>query len=246
MDRWKFFAITHADHVVCNPMSVEALEELVDLLELPSRARVLDIACGKGELLVRLVERYGVRAVGVDLSPPFVRDLREKAVMRVPDADLEVLEMDGADYRGEPGSFDLACCLGASWTFDGHGGTLRALSGFVRLGGLVLVGEPFWRRSPEQGYLASSGLRADQFGTNVENVEAGIRAGLTPVYAMPRPVEDFDRYEALQWRAADRWARANPDDPDLPALRERVAHERHEYLTWGRDTLGWGLYLFRR
>ncbi len=246
MDRWKFFAITHADHVVCNPMSVDALEELVDLLELPPRARVLDIACGKGELLVRLVEQYRVRAVGVDLSPSFIRDLREKAVGRVPDADLEVLEMDGADYRGELGSFDLACCLGASWTFDGHAGTLRALSGFVRPGGLVLVGEPFWRRSPGQAYLASSGLRADQFGTNVENVEAGKRAGLTPVYAMPRPVEDFDRYEALKWRAVDRWARANPDDPDLPALRERVAHERHEYLTWGRDTLGWGIYLFRR
>lgn len=23
MDRWKFFAITHADHIVCNPLSSE-------------------------------------------------------------------------------------------------------------------------------------------------------------------------------------------------------------------------------
>jgi hypothetical protein len=25
-----------------------------------------------------------------------------------------------------------------------------------------------------------------------------------------------------------------------------MARARHEYLTWGRDTLGWALYLFRR
>jgi hypothetical protein len=36
--------------------------------------------------------------------------------------------MNGADYRPQPGEqFDLAVCLGASWIFDGHRGTLAAL-----------------------------------------------------------------------------------------------------------------------
>lgn len=246
MDTWKFYDITHRDHVVCNPLSLAKLDEMIGLLDLALGASVLDIACGKGELLVRLAERYGIRGVGVDKSPFFVAELRALVAARVPEADLELLEMDGADYRAEPGSFDLASCLGASWTFGGHEGTLRALAAFVRPGGQVLVGEPFWRQSPPPEYLASAELRAEDFGSHVANTETGERLGLTPLYALACDEDDFDRYEALQWRAADRYARDRPDDPDVPELLERVAHGRHEYLTWGRATLGWSLYLFRK
>jgi len=57
--------------------------------------------------------------------------------------------------------------------------------------------------------------------------------------------DDWDRYEALQWYAATEYAWANPDDPDLAELLRRVARGREIYLRWGRDTLGWALYLFR-
>ena len=246
MDTWKFYAITHHDHVVCNPLSLAKVDEIVGLLDLPAGGRILDIGCGKGEALIRIVERCGVSAVGVDLSPHFVRELRERVASRIPGADAELLEMDGADYAGEPASFDLAMCLGASWTFGGHAGTLRALAAWTRPGGLVLVGEPFWRREPDPAYLAWSGMKREQFGTHAENIEAGLRLGLTPVYALAGDEDDFDRYEALQWRAADRYARAHPDDPDLSELLDRVARGRHEYVTWGRETLAWSLYLFRK
>jgi SAM-dependent methyltransferase len=246
VETWKFFDITHRDHVVCNPLSLAKVDEVVGLLDLPAGAAVLDIACGKGELLVRLAERYGIRGVGVDLSPYCIRDLRVLAARRVPDADLELLVMDGADYRADAASFDLACCVGASWTFGGHLGTLRALAAFVRPGGQVLVGEPHWRRPPEPAYLAAAGFRADEFGTHATNLEIGATLGLTPTYALVSDEDDFDRYEALQWRAADRYARSNPDDPDVPELLERVARGRHEYLTWGRATVGWALYLYTK
>jgi len=47
MDMWKFFDITHREHILCNPMSLEKLEELITLLTLKPGARVLDIATGK-------------------------------------------------------------------------------------------------------------------------------------------------------------------------------------------------------
>ena len=246
MDTWTFYAITHRDHVVCNPLGLAKLDEMVGLLDLPAGGRILDIACGKGELLIRTVARYGVSAVGVDISPPFVSELRERVAARIPDAATELLEMDGAAYDGEPASFDLAACLGASWTFGGHAGTLRALVAWTRPGGQVLVGEPFWRREPDPAYLAWSGLTREQFGTHAENAEAGVALGLAPLYALAGDEDDFDRYEALQWRATERYARAHADDPDVPELLDRVARARHEYLAWGRETLGWSLYLFRR
>lgn len=246
METWRFYDLTHRDHVLCNPLSEPKLDEMIRLLDLPRGARVLDIACGKGELLVRLAERHATRGVGVDLSPYCIADLRALAAARAPGAELELLTMDGVDYHGAPGSFDLACCLGASWTFGGHEATLRALAAFVRPGGQVLVGEPFWRRDPEPAYLEWSGMRRQDFGTHAGNVQAGASVGLVPLYALASSEDDFDRYESLQWRAADRHAREYPDDPDLPELLERVARGRHEYLAWGRATLGWSLYLFRR
>ena len=35
MDMWKYFGITHADHAVMDPLSLEKTEELVGLLQLP-------------------------------------------------------------------------------------------------------------------------------------------------------------------------------------------------------------------
>jgi hypothetical protein len=89
-------------------------------------------------------------------------------------------------------------------------------------------------------------MRREVFGTHADNLQAGVSIGLVPLYALASSEDDFDRYEALQWRAAGRYAREQPDDPDVPELLERVARNRHEYLAWGRTTLGWSLYLFRR
>jgi hypothetical protein len=184
--------------------------------------------------------------VGVDISPFHVAELRAAAPRRAPDAHLELLEMDGADYAAEPGSFDLAVCLGASWIFGGHAGTLRALRAATRPGGQVLVGEGFWRKEPDLAYLEASRLRREDFGTHRENVATGTATGLTPLLALVSPDDDWDRYETLTWRAAARYAVAHPDDPDRPELLARVEKDRDTYLSWGRDALGWSLYLFGR
>jgi hypothetical protein len=41
-------------------------------------------------------------------------------------------------------------------------------------------------------------------------------------------------------------AQQHPDDPDLEELTERVNQSRDTYLKWGRNTLGWAVYLFRK
>lgn len=244
MDIWKFFDITHRDHVVCNPMSVEKLDELVRLLDLPTGSRVLDIACGKAEMLVRTVERYGCTGIGVDISPPVVREARARAEQRVP-GKLEIIEQDGARFQAGAASFDLVMCLGASWTFGGHAGTLRALAGWVRPGGLLLAGEPYWRHEPPAEYCEASGLNAGMFSDHAGNIATGLEMGLTPLYAVASNQDDWDRYQGLTWQAAERWAAANPADPDREAVLTRVRKSRDTYLRWERDLLGWAIYMFR-
>jgi SAM-dependent methyltransferase len=174
VDRWKYFDITHREHVRCNPMSVEKLEERIALLRLASDAHILDIATGKGEFLIRPAEQYRIEGVGIDLSLYCVSDAEEKHGRRMPGAQLTFKEMNGADYQPErPESFDLVACIGASWIYGGHAGTLEALNEMAAPGSWVVVGEPFWRQELAAEYLEGLGVERNAFGTHHENAEAG-------------------------------------------------------------------------
>ena len=206
MDIWKFYSVIHECHTVCNPMSTTKLDELFGLLKLNPGADVLDIGCGKGEILARLAERYEISGVGVDLSPYFVADAEERLKERVPGAPVKILNMDGADYRPDR-LFDLTMCIGASWVYQGYKGTLAALKAMTKPGGLILAGEPFWSKEPDDAYLAAGGFARDMFGTHHENVLAGESEGLFPLYTLVSNQDDWDRYETLQWYAAEKYAR---------------------------------------
>lgn len=246
MDIWKFYDITHRENVICNPTNEEKLNRLVELLRLPVEARVVDIACGKGEFLARLAEAYRVNCLGIDLSPFCVAEAEMKLRKQAPGAQVVFLQMNGADFKpDEPHSFAAASCIGASWIFGGHAGTLEALRRMVVPGGWVIAGEPFWLQEPAEEYLQVSELTKEAFGTHAGNVEVGEQLGLDLVHTLVSNKDDWDRYEGLQWYAVDEYARAHPDDPDLPELLSRVARERTAYLRWGRDTLGWAIYVFR-
>ena len=156
-----------------------SLRQLVELLRLRAGSSVIDIGCGKAEFLLRLSTAYGVRGIGIDRSPYTIADARERLARQCPDADISLLEMDGADFRPEsPHSFDLAACVGASWIFGGHAGTLDALVTMVEPDGWVIVGEPYWLKEPSEEYLRACGHTREGFGSHAANVEAGEQRGL--------------------------------------------------------------------
>lgn len=247
MDLWKYFDITHREHVLCNPTNVEKIDELITLLRMEPGAKVLEIATGKGEFIIRLVERYEIEGIGVDISPYHISDAENKSKARIPDAHLTFLQMDGANYQaGQPESLDLVACIGASWIYGGHKETLKALKDMAAPGGWVVVGEPHWRQEPDPAYLEAIGEERSSFGTHYENTAAGLDLGLELVYTLVSSQDDWDRYEGLQWYAATEWAERHPHDPDAGELLQRVRVNRASYLQWGRDTLGWSIYVFKK
>lgn len=227
-------------------MSEEKIGRLLQVLSLPKSANVLDIACGKGELLVRLAELYGISGIGVDISPFCVSDCREKHQNRIPEANLEFVEMGGAEYVSKvTSSFDMTSCLGASWIWGGHLGTLRALKEITKPGGLLVVGEPFWLKEPSEEYLKAEGMTRDSYSFHDENVRAGEDEGLICFYNVVSNKDDWDHYETLQWYAVDEYIRSHPDDKDNKELIEGKKKDKENYLRWGRDTLNWAIYVFR-
>ena len=108
------------------------------------------------------------------------------------------------------------------------------------------MGEPYWRQEPVAEFLEAIGENRTTFGTHFENVEAGQQLGLELVYTLVSNQDDWDRYEGLQWYAAEEWANDHPDDPDVEEVLKRVRANRQNYMRWGRDTFGWAIYVFKK
>jgi ubiquinone/menaquinone biosynthesis C-methylase UbiE len=206
---------------------------------------VLDAGCGKAEILIRVVDRYGATGIGVDHSPWFIAEARERLKEHWSADSIELLQRDIKDFDAAPASFDFAICTGATQLFDDYRGAITALKELVRPGGLLLIGEPFWKRDPDPDYLEVLNAPRDAYATHAGTVAIGVEAGLVPLYITASSEDEWDHYEGLYLRGIERHAVAHPEDPEVPQMLLRIRAWRDTYLRWGRDTLGFGWYLFR-
>jgi hypothetical protein len=155
-----------------------------------------------------------------------------------------IVEGNGSEYSGKPSSFDAAICLGGSWIWGGLEGTLRALSSWAKPGAVVVVGEPFWRSTPSLDHLETAELTESSFSTHLGNAQTGLGLGFGLLHTIVSSGDDWDRYEGYQWYAAEKYARRHPDNPDTSELLARIRKSRGHYLQWGRNEIGWAVYLF--
>ena len=246
MSPHKFSAIAHRDHAYCNPIAAAKIERMLELVSLVGDASVLDLGCGRGELSLKLVERFQARVTAVDISSPMLDAVRQRAQACGALERLRLLEIDIADFKPDPECFDLTAMLGGGGIGGGIAGICTALAGWTRRGGYVLIGEGYWVQPPAPEYLAHLEATDDEFRDHRGNVQAGVDAGLIPLHAFVASPDEWDEYEWKYSRSIERYALEQPGDPDVPAMLERVRRWRDGYLRWGRDTLGFGVYLFHR
>jgi SAM-dependent methyltransferase len=242
----KFSAIAHRDHDYCNPVSAAKIERLLDLLPLDENSRVLDLGCGRAELSLRIIERFGATAVAIDNSSLMLDAARERAEWTGALGKLHLDDVDIREFRADPETFHLTVMLGAGGIAGGMPGICRQLKTWTRCGGYVMVGDGYWRKRPEREYLAFLGGDESQFLDHRGNVQAGIDAGLIPMHAISASTDEWDEYEWKYSRSIERYAGEQPGDPDVPAMIDRIRRWRDSYLRWGRDTLGFAVYLFYR
>lgn len=244
MSRLRYYEIVEADHRILNPFTEEKLALLAEVCRLEPDQRVLDLACGKGELLATWAHRHGIRGVGVDISEVFLAAARARlAELGVADR-VDLVHDDAGAYRPD-GRFDVVGCVGATWIGGGLAGTLALLRRAVEPGGRIVVGEPFWAEEPPAAAYQAMEIAPGEFATLAGTLDRFEEAGLDLVEMVLANLDSWDRYEAMHWSAADRWLRANPADPDAPLVRDRTARYRRAYLEYGRRYLGWGVFVLR-
>ena len=149
---------------------------------------------------------------------------------------------DAAAYvSDEP--VDIAACIGATWIGNGVRGTLEILERSLKPGGLVLIGEPFWRHTPsEEGLAACQVSSVHAFAYLPELVEGFGEQGYDLVEMVLADEDSWDRYRAAQWLNLRRWLDANPDDELAPTMREELRTAPGMYVRYERGLLGWGVF----
>jgi SAM-dependent methyltransferase len=239
-----FYDISEADHRIMNPLSPEKLALIGELCRLSSDDRVIDLGCGKGELLCTWAARHASAGVGVDGHAPFVRAAEARAEQLGVGG---LVRFECKDARGHTTEehFTVAACIGATWIGGGTQGTVELLRKLVRgVDSLLLVGDVFFRRLPPAGVDDLLGSR-EEVGTLAETVER-LEAGGAEVIEMVLASEDeWDRYQATQWRNITEWLATNTAHPQAPEFRDTHELWKRAYLDYGRQRWGWGVFVLR-
>src|SRR5512138_1880501 len=147
MDIPRIFNITESAHRIHNPITPGKLATLGAALRLESGARVLDLGSGSGEMLCTWARDHGIIGTGIDMSQLFTEQAKLRAEeLGVVDR-VEFIHGDAAGYVSDE-KVGVAACVGATWIGGGVAGTIELLARSLRTGGILLIGEPYWRQFP--------------------------------------------------------------------------------------------------
>ncbi|WP_306366340.1 cyclopropane-fatty-acyl-phospholipid synthase family protein [Nocardiopsis sp. CC223A] len=243
MDLPRIFAIRESGHRIHNPLTAAKFAALGESLRLAPGTRVLDLASGSGEMLCTWARDLGFTGTGVDISTLFTEQARARAAeLGVADR-VEFIHGDAAGHVADQ-PVDLAACVGATWIGGGVAGTIELLDRSLRPGGLMLIGEPYWRQPPpdEETAQACQATSIADFRELPDLIGRFQDLGYDVVEMMLSDQDSWDRYTAAQWLSMRRWLDQNPDDELAPEVREKLTTEPARYARYGREYLSWGVF----
>jgi hypothetical protein len=246
MPSLRFHEIAENNHRIQNPLSEQKLMLLGEICRLKERMRLLDLACGKGEMLCRWANIHGIIGIGVDISDVFIAAAKQRAYALDVSNQLTFVVDDAADYPQPHHRFDVVTCLGASFIGGGLMGTLDLMWMALKpRDGLLVIGEPYWYLSPPDNVIKTLGVEPDTYTTLSGLLDRFESIGAELVEMVLASPDDWDRYRAQQWAAVIAYLEENPDDPDAEALYNWMATTRRIYMTYERDYTGWGAFVLR-
>ncbi|MFB6554853.1 SAM-dependent methyltransferase [Streptomyces sp. NPDC056405] len=227
------------------PLSEARAGRIVARLAAVSPATVLDIGCGWGELLLRVLESVpGSTGVGLDINAEDLARGRGLARERGLAERVELVEESALGTSHGP--VDVVLCLGAGQAlcdpeqpYD-PGVVLRELRRLVRPGGCVVLGEGFWERSPTDVELAAMwpGAHAGDHLRLGPLVDLAVESGFRPAWIESASREEWEEFESGYRHDTELWLAGHPDHALAAETRDRVDSQRSSWVNGYRDVLG--------
>ena len=243
MDIPRIFNITESAHRIHNPLTPEKLAALGSALRLEAGTRALDLGSGSGEMLCTWARDFGITGVGIDMSQLFTEQAKLRAEELGVADKVKFIHGDAAGYAAEE-KVNVAACVGATWIGGGVAGTIELLTRSLSDGGIILIGEPYWRQLPP-----SEDVAKECFANSISDfhmlpalISSFGRIGYDIVEMVLADQDGWDRYEAAKWLTMRRWLEANPGDELAQEVRDKLTSEPERCAAYTREYLGWGVF----
>ena len=243
MDIPRIFTISESEHRIHNPFTPEKYATLGRVLRMKPRTRILDLGSGSGEMLCTWARDHGINGTGIDMSQLFTTQAKQRAEELGVSERVHFIHSDAAGYVTDE-KCDVAACVGATWIAGGVAGSIELLAKSLKPGGMILIGEPWWRQVPATEEIAQAcgvSSRAD-FLTLPGLVASFDEFGYDIVEMVLADQEGWDRYEAAKWLTMRRWLEANAEDDFADEVRAELTIAPKRHVTYAREYFGWGVF----
>ncbi|HDC4308138.1 TPA: class I SAM-dependent methyltransferase [Enterobacter kobei] len=243
MDIPRIFTVSESEHRIHNPFTPEKYATLGRVLRMKPDTRILDLGSGSGEMLCTWARDHGITGTGIDISPLFTTQAKLRAEELGVAERVQFIHNDAAGYVADE-KCDVAACIGATWIAGGVAGTMSLLAQSLKRGGIMLIGEPYWRRLPATDEVARAcgASSIADFLTLPDLVASFDQQGYDLVEMVLADQEGWDRYEAAKWMTLRRWLEQHPDDDFAQEVRAELKSAPERHVTYTREYLGWGVF----
>jgi len=223
-----------------NPTSPKKVLTIGAMAGLKPGSRVIDFGCGFGEVLSLWAAEFGISGVGIDIREYACVRARRKITERGLAEDIEIVCDDAAKYPFEKQAFDVAACIGTTFLWGGYQPTIRVVKEAIRPDGKLVIGEPYWLRETIPAEFAQ---QRPSVHNEHQLLHMSHEEGFDFEYVVRASHDDWDHYEAAEWRGLLHWIEENPDHSEHQEVIDHLHRSQEEYLRYGREYFGWAIYV---
>lgn len=243
----KFSIIANKYLEINNPISKEKINTLINLLDLKKDDQVIDIGAGKGLILKSIIDKYDAKGFLIEMHHGLFDDIKNNFKDYNKNVSIELKPYQQFIEENSEKLFDCIVCIGSNQAVSkDFEDSIKKMSEKLNKGGKLLLGQGYWKKTPDKDYLESTGISEDEMLSHYQNIETAGKYNLSHLYSLTASQDEWDNFEGLFNKAVKDYCFDNPEDPENITYLQRIENWNRNYLKYGRDTMGFALYLFRK